>query len=128
MATGSVRSEHCIYHCVYLYRNASWVVYPIRVGLCMKLTQLSILKELCFLNLTGSCYTFVTQSSTNQNSKQINVPKRSAAKCAQASHDWFNKFLIGRESGARVLNQSLSVVIQKQCKQKLFSTLNWKPF
>ena len=29
VATGSVRYEHCIYRCVYLYRNASCVVCPI---------------------------------------------------------------------------------------------------
>ena len=29
--TGSVRYEHCIYRCVYFYRNASCVVCPIHV-------------------------------------------------------------------------------------------------
>ena len=31
VVTGSVRYEHCIYRCVYLYRNASCVVCPIPV-------------------------------------------------------------------------------------------------
>ena len=35
--------------------------------------------------------------------------------------------LIGWESGASFLNQSLCVVIQNHSKRKLLSTLKWKP-
>ena len=49
VATGSVRTEHCIYRCVYLYRNASCVVYPIRVQCHVEAYMFVNIKSVVFL-------------------------------------------------------------------------------
>ena len=64
---------------------------------------------------------------TNQNSKQIHVAGTKCRKtCASETRLVLVLVLIGWENGARFLNQSLSVVMQNQCKRNLLSTLKWK--
>ncbi len=59
--------------------------------------------------------------------KQIHVADTKRGKtCASESQLVLVLVLIGRESGARFLNQSLSVVIQNQSKRELLSTLKLK--
>lgn len=49
VATGSVRTEHCIYRCAYLYRNASCVVYPIHVQCHVEAYMFVNIKSVVFL-------------------------------------------------------------------------------
>ena len=57
------------------------------------------------------------------NSKQLHDADAKHGKCARASHDWFLVILlIGRESGARFLNQSLHRYVN-QSKREFLSTL-----
>ena len=49
VATGSVRTIHCIYRCAYLYRNASCVVYPIHVQCHVEAYMFVNIKSVVFL-------------------------------------------------------------------------------
>jgi len=49
VATGSVRTEHCIYRCIYLYLNASCVVYPIHVQCHVEAYMFVNIKSVVFL-------------------------------------------------------------------------------
>jgi len=49
VATGSVRTEHCIYRCAYLYRNASCVVCPIHAQCPVEAYMFVNIKSVVFL-------------------------------------------------------------------------------
>jgi len=49
VATGSVRTEHCIYRCIYLYLNACCVVYPIHVQCHVEAYMFVNIKSVVFL-------------------------------------------------------------------------------
>jgi len=49
VATESVRTEHCIYRCIYLHLNASCVVYPIHVQCHVEAYMFVNIKRVVFL-------------------------------------------------------------------------------
>ena len=66
----------------------------------------------------------------NQSKLEENTSSRHEARenvCERVTIAVLVLLLIGWESGASFLNQSLSVVTQNQSKWELLSTLNWKP-